>query len=95
MQQYGDVETLPQSKRICRKCLTGELPEAEFFQNMYSYTANLDEEVKAPAKLYEKRLSLCRECSHLLNGMCRLCGCFVEMRAAVSQKHCPDIEQKW
>ncbi|MCI6019094.1 MAG: DUF6171 family protein [Clostridiales bacterium] len=27
--------------------------------------------------------------------MCRICGCFVEMRAAIKVKSCPDVVPKW
>ncbi|MDY3745248.1 MAG: DUF6171 family protein [Lachnospiraceae bacterium] len=37
----------------------------------------------------------CRQCDRLLNGMCRICGCFVEMRAAIKVKSCPDVVPKW
>ncbi|MDO4302735.1 MAG: DUF6171 family protein [Bacillota bacterium] len=84
-----------ESKRLCRRCLAREMPDAEYFQNMYEYIANLDPDIKAPDELYEKRLSRCRECDHLLNGMCRLCGCFVEMRAAISANECPAVHPNW
>ena len=35
------------------------------------------------------------ECDNLINGMCKICGCFVEMRAAVKKNYCPDIEKYW
>ena len=34
-------------------------------------------------------------CDNLINGMCKLCGCYVEMRAAVKKNYCPNIERKW
>lgn len=71
------------------------MPEVEYFQNMYTYIANLPAEDKVSGKEYEERLSECRQCGHLLNGMCRICGCFVEMRAAVAIRHCPGAEKRW
>ena len=82
-------------QRICRRCLAKDMPDASYFDNMYEYIRQLDPEIKAEASLYEERLSCCKECDHLLNGMCRVCGCFVEMRAAVRKNHCPDIHEKW
>lgn len=58
---------------------------------MYRYIANLVQEDKVSDKEYEKRLMTCRQCSHLLSGMCRKCGCYVEMRAAMKIRHCPDV----
>ena len=82
-------------QRICRRCLAKDMPDASYFDNMYEYIRQLDPEIKAEGSLYEERLSLCKECDHLLNGMCRVCGCFVEMRAAIRKNHCPDIHGKW
>lgn len=83
------------TKRICKRCLTKEMPSAEYFQTMHDYISQLDSDIKTPDKLYEQRLTHCKECDSLLNGMCRICGCFVEMRAAVSQNHCPKVNPKW
>ncbi|HJD39251.1 MAG TPA: hypothetical protein H9913_04425 [Candidatus Blautia stercoripullorum] len=81
--------------RGCRKCLLRDLTEKEYFRNMYVYISNLPEEDRTPEEEYERRLSKCRECDHLLNGMCRSCGCFVEMRAAIVVRHCPDSTSEW
>ena len=44
---------------------------------------------------YERRLSICKECDRLLDGMCTVCGCYVEMRAAVTTNCCPAVRAKW
>lgn len=82
-------------QRICRKCLLRDLSEKEYFHNMYTYISNIPEEDKVSDPEYENRLEKCRECAHLLNGMCRICGCFIEMRAAIAVRHCPDSTPKW
>ncbi len=83
------------AERICRRCLAKEMPDAEYYKNMYDYISRLDEDIKTPDSLYEERLVACRECGSLLNGMCRMCGCFVEMRAAVVKNHCPAVHANW
>ena len=60
--------------RGCRKCLLRDLTEKEYFRNMYVYISNLPEEDRTPEEEYERRLSKCRECDHLLSGMCRSRG---------------------
>lgn len=70
--------------RICKKCLLREMDEAGFFQNMYDYIARIPADDKTPEEEYERRLSICKECEKLLSGMCRMCGCYVEMRAAIA-----------
>lgn len=75
--------------KSCPRCLMRDMPDAAYYQNMYEYIRNLDEEIRTPEELYEKRLEACRECGSLLKGVCRVCGCFVEMRAAVKGNRCP------
>lgn len=82
-------------QRICKKCLLRDMPEGEYFQNMYHYIRNLTEDEKVPDQEYERRLSICRECGRLMSGMCTECGCFIEMRAALAVRHCPLPEKKW
>lgn len=80
--------------RICKRCLTRELAgREEEFRNMHDYIANLDVDIKTPELLYEERLKVCKECDRLLQGMCRSCGCYVELRAAVKKNACPN--EKW
>lgn len=82
-----------ESKRICRKCLTRDMDKDAYFDNLHTYIENLDEELKVEKPLYEERLSLCQECDLLIDGMCRACGCYVELRAAMRKNGCP--YDKW
>ena len=82
-----------QPRRICRKCLTADMDEKKYFENLHAYIANLDEELKAGQPLYEKRLAVCKSCDLLADGMCRACGCFVELRAVMRKNVCP--YRKW
>lgn len=93
--QKGQAGGASEGLRVCRKCLLREMREGEYFKNMYDYIAHLDSDVKADDVLYEKRLAACKSCEHLMNGMCRICGCFVEMRAAVRKNYCPAPEHFW
>ncbi len=82
------------TSRLCRRCLTREmLGQKEYFQNLHEYINNLDEDIKAEEALYEDRLAVCKECDLLLQGMCRTCGCYVELRAAVKKNACPN--KRW
>lgn len=81
------------AKRICRKCLTADMDEKEYFVNLQEYIANLDADIKVNHEIYEKRLAVCKQCELLADGMCRACGCFVEMRAAIWKNSCP--YDKW
>lgn len=80
--------------RFCRKCLTGELAEAaDTYRTIREHIENLDPDVRTDEELYGKRLDICRECEWLLTGMCRSCGCYVELRAAMIKNSCP--RKKW
>lgn len=78
----------------CR-CLLKDAGEKELAENIKEYIGALNEEIKADKDLYEHRLDICKKCDYLLNGTCRKCGCYVEMRAAVVTNHCPSEKQYW
>ncbi len=78
--------------RICKKCLMREMQGKEY-ESIQTYIENLDMDSKASEELYEQRLAVCRECEMLLEAMCRSCGCYVELRAAVQKNACP--RKKW
>lgn len=84
-----------QNQRYCRKCLLREMDKEAYFQNMYTYIRNLPQEDKVSDEVYEERLARCKACDCLMDGMCRICGCYVEMRAAIRIRSCPDYEAKW
>ena len=82
--------TEPQTLRYCRKCLTRDMiGQEEYFKNLQEYIANIEPELKVPGDLYEERLAVCKDCELLLEGMCRSCGCYVELRAAMKKNACP------
>ena len=55
-------QTEKQGGRICRRCLLYEMAESAEYQNVYAYIEGLDDEIRAPKALYEKRLSCCKSC---------------------------------
>ncbi len=81
-------------RRQCRCLLTeaGDRPMAEV---VAEYVAGLDESVRAPEDIYRARLDVCLGCDQLLNGTCRLCGCYVETRAAKRGQKCPAVPARW
>lgn len=60
-----------------------------------TYLGRIPEEEKAQEDLYEKRLQACDSCPDYQNGMCRMCGCFVAVRAAVRKQYCPGVPGRW
>lgn len=67
----------------------------EYLENMRIYLKGIDEERKVDDDLYHQRLKQCELCDNLNEGICRICGCFVEYRAAMKIKKCPAIHPKW
>lgn len=88
------TEKNKEQNRLCKRCLTRDMiGQEEYFQNLRDYIANLDTDIKAEEAVYEERLNICKECELLFQGMCRSCGCYVELRAAVAHNACP--HKKW
>ena len=75
--------------RVCKKCLLREMTMESYYQNLQDYLEELEPDRKASQNLYEERLAKCKECDKLVNGLCRACGCYVEMRAAIKENKCP------
>jgi len=79
----------------CKRCLLHEMNDSEYAKNIYDYIASIPDDIKTGAELLQERLELCRACDALVNGMCKFCGCFVEVRAAKKSQTCPHPEAKW
>lgn len=59
------------------------------------YLDQMPEEQRTLKEVYDQRLEICNRCEYLCNGMCRLCGCFVLIRAAGQKSYCPAAASKW
>lgn len=79
----------------CRRCLLSEIDRNGTYRTVLEYISSLDESVKCSREEYEARLTVCRACDHLTDGMCALCGCFVEVRAVKRSQNCPDLPHRW
>lgn len=81
---------------ICRRCLLADMEEERpLHLLMREWLDSMPEEHKAAPEIYLARLSACATCDELMNGMCRLCGCYVELRAAKANQRCPNAPSKW
>ena len=80
----------------CKKCLLYEAAENATLESIKIRIDKLSAEEKADDKLYQKRLSECKNCDNLISGVCLKCGCYVEFRAAFKKQKCPDVKRrKW
>jgi len=78
---------------LCRKCLLEELQGDDLYRSVMEYIASIPLAEKAPEDEYQRRLKFCKACDCLSNGMCSLCGCFVEVRAAKVKQSC--VKDLW
>ena len=85
---------MAEPRKQCR-CLLKEAGEAEMAASIAEYVALLDASVRTPEDAYQERLRICQECPELMNGTCRLCGCYVETRAAKRGQQCPMVPAQW
>ena len=53
----------------------------------------LTPEEQAEDVTYARRLACCGKCTWYGEHMCRACGCYVQLRAAVKGQNCP--YEKW
>lgn len=84
------------SKPFCRRCLLEDMPsEAEMARSVHELVELLPDAIRAPQEVTAHRLNVCRACDHLRSGMCELCGCYVELRAAKMPLRCPDLPARW
>lgn len=83
-------------EHFCKKCLLLEAGENAAYKTVSDYLETIDDSMKVSDEEYEKRLSYCKRCEYLISGMCRKCGCYIEVRAALKNKDCPDYpNKKW
>jgi len=83
-----------EGKPPCRKCLLNESMDI-IYKTVKDYIESIPPEQKVVPAEYDRRLGICQECMHLVNGMCELCGCYVEIRAAKAMLHCVKSKEIW
>ena len=83
------------SRKPCRKCLLSEWDDEALYQSILEYIAAIPPENKTDPQEYERRLGICKTCNHLINGMCTVCGCYVELRAAKKEQRCAKDDEFW
>lgn len=83
---------MEEKKRICVRCLLRDLAE-EDQKDLKKYLAMIKPADRAEEGEYERRLSICRECSFLQEATCLACGCYAEFRAYGKRARCP--KKKW
>ncbi len=78
----------------CKRCLLFEAGDDAALANIKSYLENIDEGEKVSKTEYSRRLQICKSCECLIAGVCFKCGCYVELRAALKDKNCPNYDNR-
>ena len=80
----------------CKRCLLLESGQKSTSEEVNALIEQIDDECKVDSEGYSARLKLCKSCDFLISGMCRKCGCYVELRAIQKALHCPNADDiKW
>lgn len=80
----------------CKKCLLYEAGEKVTYDEIMNYVATLDKKDLVAENVYDNRIKHCKNCDFLISGMCRKCGCYVEVRARLKTQNCPNADdRKW
>ncbi|GAB5081140.1 hypothetical protein Osc1_03130 [Hominimerdicola sp. 21CYCFAH17_S] len=81
--------------KLCRKCLLEDMDETDYFKRLKDYISAYPKEKRTGGEEYSRRLEVCRSCEELYSGMCRKCGCYVELRALKKEARCAAVPDKW
>ena len=80
---------------VCKRCLLADMDASGVYVTILRRIEQMPEGQRADAETYRQRLECCRGCDALVNGLCSICGCFIELRAAKAEMHCPHPERFW
>jgi hypothetical protein len=83
------------SQPHCVRCLLLEQSQGEILEKIRQLVALMPEKEKSSEELYRSRLEICQKCDDLLDGMCKKCGCYVQLRAAKCSNKCPSEMHLW
>ena len=83
-------------RRLPCHCLLVDVPgEVDMAKIIAERIAAMPEDIRADVAQRRERLEECKACSSLRDGTCALCGCYVELRTAKRNQHCPAMPPKW
>lgn len=78
--------------RECKRCKLFAMAEADASM-VCKYIEEIKPQDRAEESIYNNRLSVCETCDKQLMGTCRVCGCYVMLRALGKYNRCPN--KKW
>lgn len=84
---------MPAGRKPCPRCEGLRMQDAAARAALLqTYVESLPPAERVPPEVYERRLSRCMACPHLLEDLCVLCGCYARVRAAKARLGCPDVQ---
>jgi len=83
------------AKKPCTRCLLEEAGRQDLSEAVRAAVEKIPSDKRAEDAEYKRRLDICGDCEHLLQGTCLKCGCYSELRAARRDSHCPLKSRKW
>lgn len=82
--------------RSCKHCLLRDDPnQTDMHRVVTEYIDSMSADSRADMDTVNARLEICASCAYLMSGVCSLCGCFVEVRAAKRLTSCPAVPSLW
>lgn len=82
-------------QKPCLRCLLEDMAADDSIRSLREYIAAYPGDRRVSEEVYLERLGRCRECDMLINGMCRECGCYVEIRALKPGQECAAPVKRW
>lgn len=83
------------SRPFCKRCFFEELDPNGIYKEIADMIEALPKDKRSSEDEYRRRLDICGRCTSLGEGTCGKCGCFVELRAAKADMHCPHEKHFW
>ncbi len=82
-------------KKPCTRCLLEAAGKQDVYASIQKCIEKIPEKQRTAPTEYDRRLGICSACEHISEGTCLKCGCYVELRAAKSDSHCPLKKRSW
>jgi len=87
--------TVSNTNSGCRGCKKSEVGSEKEILQIVNEQLLLETDLVSD-ETYHNRIKSCKECSSLLALTCIHCGCYVQFRARLENKHCPHPQgAKW
>src|ERR1044072_3312469 len=87
------IQTSQNPNKILRKC-NPSISEPNLVHKAINIATEALEWVKSGLKVNDeqeekRRLEICNTCENFANGTCKLCGCYMNLKAKLGTSHCP------